>query len=645
MSLPPQERPRGPRRRTWPTALAIALAGTHFGSLGCSDAAPRIAVGPIAFERVESAIPTRRARWNRNAFDVVAADMDLDGDPDLLLNWHHLEPLELFENLGGRFVPVDPARSGLLENRDIGDFYVRLADMEALLGPDDPPGLYIWHDLDRRGAWRFSWRSDRALDLELTTSLRFTSHTGLETDEVETAGQRVLRVRLPAQAGPRSFSVRAKRVATRLELRAREGDDAAPLFVGAQRTPVPGGRLELWKTDPHGVAWVDAEGSPHPEIFITRGGLGGLLRPPAAPKQDRYYVATGRDEVLYRRSAPGTVPPTHARGRRVAWVDLEGDGVPELSISNEATPNALLVRDPTGVLRDRAPELGLDLLGGAIQAWSDLDDDGLDDCFVLEGQHVDVLRNEGERFRRIPATSLGLVLAGPPAAARFLDRAALRFVDVDADGDLDLFVLTRGEEGRNHLLRRDAKAFVDVTAESGLADVGRTQSVVLFDADADGLEDAISFGAEALLWHNRGGARFDVVPLDAPLVPERILAAGSLDADGDGRGDVVALGSGAHLLRNVTSGSRVAMRVSIDGNGRGSLGARVTAIYAGGRRLVRRHGSVHSTPYSQALGPLSFGALEGALPREIEVRWPGGRHVTRHPVSNPAGPLVVRREP
>lgn len=38
-------------------------------------------------------------RSNR-VFDVLAADIDLDGDDDLLINWHHLAPLELYRNEG-----------------------------------------------------------------------------------------------------------------------------------------------------------------------------------------------------------------------------------------------------------------------------------------------------------------------------------------------------------------------------------------------------------------------------------------------------------------------------------------------------------------------------------------------------------------
>ena len=53
------------------------------------------------------------------AFDVVAADMDVDGDVDVLVNWHHLVRMELFENVAGRFELVNPLErdeTGLFDN-------------------------------------------------------------------------------------------------------------------------------------------------------------------------------------------------------------------------------------------------------------------------------------------------------------------------------------------------------------------------------------------------------------------------------------------------------------------------------------------------------------------------------------------------
>jgi hypothetical protein len=62
-------------------------------------------------------------------------------------------------------------------------------------------------------------------------------------------------------------------------------------------------------------------------------------------------------------------------------------------------------------------------------------------------------------------------------------------VDVDGDGDLDLFVAFRDKP--NALFRNDGGRFVDVAAEVGLADPRRTVGAMWFDHDEDGDLDVI----------------------------------------------------------------------------------------------------------------------------------------------------------
>jgi len=168
---------------------------------------------------------------------------------------------------------------------------------------------------------------------------------------------------------------------------------------------------------------------------------------------------------------------------------------------------------------------------------------------------------------------------------------------------------------------------------------------VLLDADLDGFEDLASFGDGGVLWRNEGGARLTPVPLDLPVLARRDLArprnpspsgeaspatlvgaATVLDADGDGRGDLVLLGRERILLRNVAERPGAALDVTLagaEGSGGAPIGAVVRARYADGRIVARRHGSAANTALSQALQPLRFAHSSERPVVGLRVRWPG----------------------
>lgn len=607
----------------------------------CSPARPPAATP--SFESVaDEAFGGYNPRMDTMAFDLVFADADVDGDPDLLINWHLLAPLELFLNDGGVLRLADPREPGwrLPDNAAAPGLFCKNHEAEAAIRARNEPGLYLWHEPDRIAGWHFFWfdPADRfggvAADLE--TSLRFWAMAGLAEHEFVALDARHRRLAIAPGRAERRFGVVTDPIDTQLVVTLRPSPRGTPrLFAGIPPVEQPG-TVSLWKPDPHGVAWVDVEGTPHPEVFVTRGAMAGELVPPIPPKSDQYYAF---EEGYVERPFPSG----YNRGRGVEWVDIDNDGVLELSIANEKTPNQLFAREPGGFV-DRAGGLGIDFVGAVVQCWGDADDDGFQDLFYLDEDQVRVLRNDGGRgFAPPPAGALAMPLpaVAERAADELFDRAVLRLADFDADGDLDLWVLSRGDERRNTLFLRDGPAFVEAGERTGLAAITGNDTNVLADFNNDGYEDLLATGAAPPLWVNEGGRR--LIPVDGALQLEpRIEAAGAADVDGDGRVDVVAAGSSRVLLKNRTPGPATSVEVDLRDPRGNPIGALVTAVYADGRRLARRWGAERSI-FSQTAGPVRFAAGPGNTIARIDVRWPGERTAAGHPVAPGTPRIVIER--
>ncbi len=137
------------------------------------------------------------------------------------------------------------------------------------------------------------------------------------------------------------------------------------------------------------------------------------------------------------------------------------------------------------------------------------------------------------------ATTVAVHAGAPPDTYRTL---ALAPGDIDGDGDLDLFVTGRDRHGTTMLRNNGTGAFFDATAETGLPALdGYPNQPFLIDLDGDG--DLDLFVARGLAsgpidlpsvsFRNDGTGRFLPLQDDLDPVDEHVVVWGDIDADGD----------------------------------------------------------------------------------------------------------------
>ena len=281
---------------------------------------------------------------------------------------------------------------------------------------------------------------------------------------------------------------------------------------------------------------------PHPRFHdaTLAAGLG-------APRRDP-------PQKLTNRLIDGIWP-----GSGVAVLDFDQDGDEDLFVG-DGVRSILYENDGSGHFTDVTVRAGLavsDSSGIAATgvAAGDVDGDGYPDLVVTNAfGPTRLFRNRRDgTFEEITASS-GIVTEGPTRSAAF--------ADVNGDGNLDLFICGTGDyygqmpdppfdanDGRrNYLFLGDGKGhFRDVSAEWGVAKPTRWSLSCLFaDFDGDGRPDLIvtnDFGLKNL-YRNVDGKRFEDVTKKLGAEDRAYgMSAAWGDFDGDGRIDLYTTGT------------------------------------------------------------------------------------------------------
>ncbi|MBK91332.1 MAG: hypothetical protein CME27_02620 [Gemmatimonadetes bacterium] len=167
-----------------------------------------------------------------------------------------------------------------------------------------------------------------------------------------------------------------------------------------------------------------------------------------------------------------------------AWADIDLDGDPDRFVGFNGTPSRLYRNDGIDGFVEIAAEVGLMTKRSVrTSAWGDFDSDGDPDLLLgYSGEEpvIALWKNNGATFTEV-SEMVGLrIVSGTTRQAAW--------VDVDADGDLDLFLAMR--DGPNHLFIQTAGKFKNEAHNLGLNDTRRTVGALWFD-DGDGWLDVI----------------------------------------------------------------------------------------------------------------------------------------------------------
>lgn len=322
------------------------------------------------------------------------------------------------------------------------------------------------------------------------------------------------------------------------------------------------GLLDIWRLRVRigAGAYPDPATEPYALDPVTQVDVGenpqALCFNPSDPQQvlvvnagTAASVTVAEVEPLYEwTDLTTTLLGSAAHGAGLAWADYDDDGYQDLYVAyQDSTANKLLRNLGDGTFENAAAAPLDDRGPGAGVAWGDFDRDGDPDLYLANCPGTNrLLRNDGAGLFTDVTTGLLAMATDSSQAAGW--------VDVDRDGDLDLYVTHLSAP--NRLLRNDGGVFTAITDSSVTVLLGtaRTTGFAWADYDNDDDQDVylVDLAGTNRLVRNDGPSGFTDVT--APPLHGGLPGHGATWADYDNDGDldlfVINRSGGNKLYRN-----------------------------------------------------------------------------------------------
>ncbi|MGB9433583.1 MAG: CRTAC1 family protein, partial [Candidatus Acidiferrum sp.] len=365
-----------------------------------------------------------------------------------------------------------------------------------------------------------------------------------------------------------------------------------------------------------GAAWADYDRDGNLDLFVARYVKTDVNHLPDPARSFRGYRGVpfelpdrmeGETDLLFRNRGDGTFEevsekagvndPGKLHGMGVAWGDYDGDGWPDLYVTNDY---------------------------GA--------------TFLYHNRHNGTFEEVGG------PSGTGL---GPDGQA--YGNMAGDFGDFDRDGKLDLFVTRADNQPASLYWNQGDDHFIDIARKAGIASLTMTHvkwGTGFGDFDNDGWPDILvangnfsslldtlpkeeRFAEPIQLFRNRGNLTFDEVADQSGLNTGRLYSRRGTafgDINNDGNLDAVVFNADAppsvFLNETKNSNHRVLFRLIGTKSNRAAIGARVRVTGSKMTQIDEVHGggSYNSTSDTR----LHFGLGTEATMNKIEVFWPSG---------------------
>jgi enediyne biosynthesis protein E4 len=364
-----------------------------------------------------------------------------------------------------------------------------------------------------------------------------------------------------------------------------------------------------------GAAWADYDRDGNLDLFVARYVKTDVDHLPDPTKNFRGYrgvlfelpdTMEGETDLLFRNRGDGTFEevskkagvndPDKLHGMGVTWGDYDGDGWPDLYVTNDFGRTFLYHNRHNGTFEDVGSPSGTGLgpdgqaFGNMAGDFGDFDHDGKLDLFVTraDNQPSSLYWNQGDYFVDIARKAGIASLTLAPV------KWGTGFGDFDNDGWLDILVVNGN-----------------------------------FSSLLDTLPKEGKFAQPIQLFRNRGNLTFEEVAGEAGLNTGRLNSRRGTafgDINNDGNLDVVIFNADAppsvFLNETKNANHRVLFRLIGTKSNRLAIGARMRVTTSKMTQIDEVHGggSYNSTSDTR----LHFGLGSDATMNKIEVFWPSG---------------------